>query len=89
LSLVRSGNFASATSTLTWNKFGEEIRKQERRIAGIYIMSNSGKVEPIQELRFQKLLVTEGNAYSRIVISSSVSTFIIKIDHKEPSVLNL
>jgi hypothetical protein len=44
IAFVRSTNPVTVTDTITWNKYGEPQRKSERRIPGIYIMANSGKV---------------------------------------------
>ena len=57
VSLMRSMNQPSMTDTTSWDKFGNPTNKQERRIPGIYIMSNNGVIEPIPEIRWEKIKV--------------------------------
>lgn len=89
VSLVRSSNPSTMTQTTTWSKFGDPINKSERRMAGIYIMSNSGNIELLGEAKFDHFKVVQGKTYSKISVSSKVSNIIITINNKELNILNI
>jgi len=57
-SLQRATSSGTSVETKTWNKYGETMRKQENRIAGIYIMANNGKLESYSASKFTNLKVT-------------------------------
>ena len=43
ISLMKSSSqIGGLTSTVTWDKYGNKVNKQERKIPGVYIMANNG-----------------------------------------------
>ena len=77
------------TSTTTWNKLGDPINKQERKLPGIYIMANDGKIENFQEADLKSMKVIEGDKYSKISVTSKIANFTITVDHKEVNIINV
>jgi hypothetical protein len=56
---------------MAWNKYGEKTSKTERVVPGIYIMSNTGKLDKLTHT-FTSLKIAEGFLYRKFVIQSSL-----------------
>lgn len=63
-----SPNQGSSRRTMAWDKYGNRMDKTEHVNAGMYIMSNNGKITPFKE--DLNLTIAEGNIYKRAIFRS-------------------
>lgn len=86
---MRSANIPSNVETTTWNKFGQTINKNERRVPGIYIMSNTGQIEEIPDLKFRDLRIVIGRKYTQVSVSSTIASVLITFANSEMNIVDI
>lgn len=67
------------TDTVAWNKYGEKENKQERRIPGMYIMTNNGKIETIKQGQFNELHIGVGKIFTKVYAYNQFSSISLTI----------
>lgn len=76
-------------STVSWDKYGQKDIKKEQRASGMYIMTNNGVLEPIDEGNYTSLEIVEGKVYTQIVVVSRLNTLTLTYKRGEEHIVDL
>lgn len=78
MSYVQASNRNSGTNTYTWDKYGNKIEKNENRMAGIYIMANTGQISDMK-FSLDGFSVAKGKVFTKIYFESKSNNVVVTI----------